>query len=330
MTNDKIMVSICCITYNQENYIKDTLDGFLMQDTNFEYEIIVHDDASTDNTAKIIEEYKKKYPNIIKTIYQTENQYSKNRKVFPIAMEKAKGKYIAICEGDDYWTDCNKLQEQVNYLEANPQCTLCFHAYTIVDKDKKELRTINNYIDNCKVSMQDMILGGGGFCATASLIFPTRLIKKLPRYYWECSVGDYPLQLYLASQGYTYYINKNMSAYRTNLETSWTGKLLNNSDKQLRTKKIVNHYNDIINMLKTFDEDNEYTYTNYINQAVLNLEVIIHLQQEEYWIFKDKKYRYYLEKFDRVTKIKCMLRAYFPKIYLSLKAIKDKRRCTNE
>ena len=101
------LVSICCITYNHAPYIRQCLDGFMMQQTNFTFEVLIHDDASTDGTADIIREYESKYPDIIKPIYQTENQYSKGVKVsatfnFP----RAKGKYIAMCEGDDYWTRC--------------------------------------------------------------------------------------------------------------------------------------------------------------------------------------------------------------------------------
>ena len=110
---DKVMVSVICNTYNHEKYIKSALDGFVMQKTNFEYEVLIHDDASTDSTADIIREYEKKYPDIIKPIYQSENQYSKK---VPISKtyqySRAKGKYIAICEGDDYWTDPFKLQKQ--------------------------------------------------------------------------------------------------------------------------------------------------------------------------------------------------------------------------
>jgi glycosyltransferase involved in cell wall biosynthesis len=117
----QLMVSICCAAYNHEEYIAAALDGFLMQKADFSYEILVHDDASTDNTAKIIKEYEQNYPDIIKPIYQTENQYSKKVKIssaynFP----RAKGKYIAWCEGDDYWTDPLKLQTQVDYMEAHP------------------------------------------------------------------------------------------------------------------------------------------------------------------------------------------------------------------
>ena len=96
------MVSISCTTYNHEDYIADALESFLMQKIKFKYEILIHDDASTDRTAEIIKDYEKKYPEIIKPIYQTYNQYSKGIKVGKFNRERAKGKYIAICEGDDF------------------------------------------------------------------------------------------------------------------------------------------------------------------------------------------------------------------------------------
>ncbi|HHX61228.1 MAG TPA: glycosyltransferase [Epulopiscium sp.] len=106
MTDKTPLVSICCLAYNHEKFIRQALDGFIMQESNFPIEVLIHDDASTDDTANIIREYEKKYPEIIKPIYQTENQYSKGVGIsvtynFP----RAKGKYIAMCEGDDYWTD---------------------------------------------------------------------------------------------------------------------------------------------------------------------------------------------------------------------------------
>lgn len=116
----KPKVSICCITYNHEKYIEDCLVGFLIQKTDFPYEILIHDDASTDRTADIIRRYEVAYPSIIKPVYQVENQYSKgNRPNQCFNFPRAKGEYIAFCEGDDYWTDPLKLQLQVEYLDAH-------------------------------------------------------------------------------------------------------------------------------------------------------------------------------------------------------------------
>ena len=127
---DKPLVSISCITYNHAPYIRQCLDGFIMQKTNFAYEILIHDDASTDSTSDIIREYENKYPDIIKPIYETENQYQKGVPIGSAVwnVPRAQGKYIALCEGDDYWTDPYKLQKQVDYMEQHPEIDLCCTA----------------------------------------------------------------------------------------------------------------------------------------------------------------------------------------------------------
>lgn len=123
--SDEIVVSIICDCYNHEKYIAQALDSFLMQDCDFKFEVLIHDDASTDNSAAIIKEYELKYPEIIKPIYQKENQYSKKVNIWKdYQFSRAKGKYIAICEGDDYWIDTLKLQKQVDFLENNPSFSL--------------------------------------------------------------------------------------------------------------------------------------------------------------------------------------------------------------
>ena len=133
MDQNEIMVSICCLVYNHEKYLRQCLDGFVKQKTNFKFEALIHDDASTDNSQNIIREYEKKYPEIIKPIYQTENQYSKRAGVtWKIQFPRAKGKYIAMCEGDDFWTDEFKLQKQFDALEQNKDCVFCSHIVRCV------------------------------------------------------------------------------------------------------------------------------------------------------------------------------------------------------
>ena len=127
MGND-VEVSVICNAFNHGRYIRDALNGFVMQKTDFKFEVLVHDDASTDNTADIIREFEEKYPDIIKPIYQTENQYSKGVDIPKTFLHPlVRGRYVALCEGDDYWTDPHKLEKQVAVLEAHPEADICAH-----------------------------------------------------------------------------------------------------------------------------------------------------------------------------------------------------------
>src|SRR5690554_88862 len=150
MEDKEPLVSICCITYNHEDFIRDAIEGFLMQKTSFPIEIIIHDDASTDNTANIIEEYANKYPDLFVTILQSENQWSKGggsiyaRFVYP----RARGKYIAICEGDDYWTDPLKLQKQVDFLNDHRDISFCSHNVNKVDQNNNTIEENNSKMTN--------------------------------------------------------------------------------------------------------------------------------------------------------------------------------------
>lgn len=132
--NSKILVAIQCLVYNHEPYLHECLDGFVMQKTNFSFVAIVHDDKSTDNSAGIIREYSEKYPNIIKPIYETKNQYSKHdgsiSRIMKNALDSTGAKYIALCEGDDYWTDPFKLQKQVDFMESHPEVGLSYTDYS--------------------------------------------------------------------------------------------------------------------------------------------------------------------------------------------------------
>ena len=156
-----LMVSIKCLAYNHGKFIRETLEGFVMQKTNFRFEAIVHDDASTDNTAEIIREYAEKYPEIIKPIYETENQYSKKDGSLQRIMDEAcNGKYIAFCEGDDYWTDPYKLQKQVDFLETHPDYVMCSHFYReYVENEKYMCTYVKPFFSENSFSLYDYIKG---------------------------------------------------------------------------------------------------------------------------------------------------------------------------
>lgn len=131
MNENKPLVSICCLTYNHEGFIRNAIEGFLSQVTSFPVEIIIHDDASTDGTTKIVLEYASRFPERILAVIQKVNQYSIGKlSLTNLINDHARGKYVALCEGDDYWTDPNKLQKQVDFLETNPDYSICVSGYT--------------------------------------------------------------------------------------------------------------------------------------------------------------------------------------------------------
>lgn len=209
-----LMVSIRCITYNHEPYIRQCLEGFIMQKTNFRFEAIVHDDASTDGTAAIIKEYAEKYPDIIKPIFETENQYSKHDgSIRRIMNEHTRGKYVAMCEGDDYWIDPLKLQKQVDYLEKNPDYGL---VYTNVDFYYQESgKFVDSYFSRKKYLIKNTFedfLVNAWFIAPCTWMFKKSIINKLPKKNFV--VGDLPLLLTISSLYKVHYINESTGVYR--------------------------------------------------------------------------------------------------------------------
>ena len=202
------MVSIRCCVYNHAPFLRQCLDGFVMQQTNFPFEAIVHDDASTDGSAEIIKEYAAKYPEIIKPILQTENQYSKKDGSIRRVMDAhTRGKYVAYCEGDDYWTDPLKLQKQVDFLEAHPECSLCCHAVKFVS-----FNGLDNPLRN-KCLSEGIYKHGDIAIATGSAVVRSHCAKSAP-VHPGLRVGDDVLWLSCATQGSFYYMNDEMGVYR--------------------------------------------------------------------------------------------------------------------
>ncbi|EOU1146131.1 glycosyltransferase [Clostridium perfringens] len=317
-----IVVSISCITYNHENYIAKAIESFLAQKTNFKFEILIHDDASTDNTQNIIRDYHKRYPEIIKPILQKENQYSRGvKRISYLYNEKrAKGKYIACCEGDDYWIDEYKLQKQVDFMEKNKECSMCFHAASIFDDKKMKVISIQRAYDkNCIAKLEDIIMEGGDFCVTYSILYPKKLTNDLPPFYMEAHVGDYPLQMILASKGFVYYMNDNMSVYRINVKNSWTSNSIFSGN--INEKFIKNNNADIC-LLNKFNEFTELKYSNIVNKKILksmfNTEVIKGNLNE----IRSQKYLSLYKNLNTNKKIKIYIRSYFPLVYEKLYKIK--------
>ncbi|NFI94752.1 glycosyltransferase [Clostridium botulinum] len=321
---NNLLVSINCITYNHEEYIEDAIKSFLMQKTNFKFEILIHDDASIDRTQDIIRKYQRRYPDIIKPIFQIENQYSKGiKRIMHIYNDKrANGKYVALCEGDDYWTDPYKLQKQVDYMESNPLCSMCFHACEIVNINKKSTgKKIKPYSQNCISSIEDNIIIGGALSPTASIIYPKKLVEDMPEFYMDAHVGDYPLQMILASKGYVYYINEIMSAYRIGDNGSWTRRMYFNENGKLNA---INNNNNNIKLLNEFNKYTKYKYSNSVGKKILIHYGNIALINGNLKKLKSKQYEDYYKDIKTKEKIKLFAKYYWPNLCEKLAKIKRK------
>ncbi len=249
--NSAPFVSIRCLVYNHALYLRQCLDGFIMQKTNFVFEVIVHDDASTDDSAAIIQEYAEKYPSIIKPIYETENQYSKHDGSLGKVLNAAicpKAKYIAMCEGDDYWTDPLKLQKQVDFLEQNPSYVFCCHRFKIWLENEKKFK--EEYADAYYHSNKNLEI-------TYSLMLKTWITQPLTtlirsKAYWEVyqelelyhHVRDIHLFYLLMKRGRGISLNDNMGVYRWHSKgiSSMVDKKLHSRDFFLIVKELIQYH----------------------------------------------------------------------------------------
>ncbi len=232
-----IMVTVEMLCYNHGPYIRKAIEGVINQKTDFRYQVIIHDDASTDNSAEIIREYQSRYPELITAILQKENQFGKKVKIHPTFIDPLiEGKYIAACECDDYWTDENKLQKQVDILEAHPEYVGCTHNCVIVDKNDTEKGYHHACYYKCRqhVYRLNQLAFGAYFPGqTAALMYRKECMtfateEQRQSYYYgmRTRTGDQRKALHLLLQGDIFYLGEVMSAHRVVADggDSWTAR----------------------------------------------------------------------------------------------------------
>ena len=227
INEESILVAIKCLVYNHEPYLRDCLGGFAMQKTNFRFVVVVHDDCSKDKSAAIIREYAEKYPDIIRPIYETENQYSKHdgslKRIMSEALEATGAKYIAICEGDDYWTDPDKLQKQVDILEADETLMACCTNCSVVDKQSKTISAVRPepvVKDNKegRYTLRDFFRDSHQY-PTLSVVYRNSHVEEVRSKHAHTTnafLGDWTLWICLLIYGDMYYLNEVTCAYRIN------------------------------------------------------------------------------------------------------------------
>lgn len=224
----KPLVSIVCLCYNHEVYIKQALDGFVMQQTNFAFEIIVHDDASTDKSVTIIKEYEARYPDLFHCIYRKENWYSRKKDILMyIFQNEVSGKYIALCEGDDYWTDPYKLQKQADFLEAHPAYVMCSHRFDQYLENEQVLEKESDASFQGVTYDLDTLIYGKKWCTQTLTSMYRRDALDLELLASYKLSQDVVMLYALLKKGKGYCMPDIMGVYRVHSGGIWSGKSLN-------------------------------------------------------------------------------------------------------
>ena len=291
----KPLVVIRCITYNQERYLRDALESFVMQKTDFPFVAVVHDDASTDNNAAIIKEFAEKYPDIIFPIYEKENQYSKMdgslREIMKAAVDATGAKYVAFCEGDDYWIDPLKLQKQVDFLEANPELSLVHTGFKTVSENNEILyeSTYENYMDFSEDGSFLFKLLFKNYILTCTILIKKEVLNS--QFFLNSPDSlDYLIFVSSAIEGKAKYIPEKTSAYRRN----GNGAILSQNP----------------HVKKAYDKIYNYTIDSYLNKKFKVKSI-----KERLKINNLIGYRFKSEKMDEIIykcKLKPVLTFYIP------------------
>jgi hypothetical protein len=309
------VVSVLVIAYNQEKYVGKTLQSILEQKTQYPFEILVHDDASTDGTRSIIEYYANLYPNLISPIFEKENQFSLGKSLLPEMLLIAKGKYVAFCEGDDYWCSNLKIQKECEALEKHVDCCACVHPIRIVSKDDKVLNKPLGYpIGDKEKKLQGnevveyVLKTRTPLMQISSLMLRRKSIElqKISHVTTVSGVGDLWWELFPATQGNYWCLSEKMSAYREFSSESWSSKGCGDVSVS------IGRISRIVQGLKLFDMYTKGKYTAQIWAAINNARMEMLLMQKSWRKKYPDEYQNFLETATRKIKIKCIISSKCP------------------
>ncbi|HVX50756.1 MAG TPA: glycosyltransferase [Chitinophagaceae bacterium] len=304
------LLSVLMITYNHEKYIAQAIEGALMQQTDFSFEIIIGEDCSKDKTLMICREYAKTFPEKIRLLENEENIGMMPN--FIKTFKECSGKYIALCEGDDYWTDPLKLQKQVSFLEANPGYTICFHRVYELINGKSVLSQLNIATEETTYTIND--LATGNFMHTPSVVFKNIMHTGFPTWFSASPVGDYPLHLLNAAKGLIRYMPKPMGIYRRHDGGIWSNiKSVQRSEKWLL-------------LLQCLLQEN---FTNEVKK-ILQQQVTKYQEKHLKALMQEDDWKVFLEKLSQYTEesmyiSRKWLLEYYPAYIESIKKSKSYR-----
>lgn len=263
------VVSVRVQTYQHVDYIEKCLEGILMQKTDFPFEILLGEDESTDGTREVCLKYAEKHPDKIRLfLHKRENNIEiggrpTGRFNMLYNQFSARGKYITICEGDDYWTDPLKLQKQVDFMEANADCSLLYHNTQTIFEDNSSagyIKEVKGVDEATKFSLTDYIKGNGLNVWTVAMMYKTSIISKIPDFLYQAPFGDLPLKLICGYHGKIGYIPETMAVYRRAVPGSW-------SENQKDVNWVLEHIHDRNYIYDMFDKFTHYKYHSMIQET---------------------------------------------------------------
>jgi glycosyltransferase involved in cell wall biosynthesis len=311
-----VLVSINCTAYNQEGYISKAIDSFLMQKTDFGYEVLIGEDCSNDSTRKIAFGYAEKYPDIVRVITYEKNLGSVKNSIRLI--EESQGKYVAICEGDDYWTDVYKLQKQVDFMIGHPECSMCYHDAEIYNVMKSRSEgTVRPYKKTCILPSGKLFFGGGHEVPTASIMFVKNYLNTIPPLMARSPVMDHPLALILSYHGKVGYIDEVMAARSLWVPDSWNTRFFSDNG----VDKKIEHIKAMISLLNEYDAYSKNKYTMQIKKRIFAGEMeIMKLQGKA--PFQDQRLLGLYRSFNTIDRFKISVSRMLPKLsekYVNIK-----------
>ncbi len=278
LTNDRLKVSVSLVTFNHEKFIAQAIESVLMQEVDFSYEIIIGEDFSSDKTRQIVIDYQKQYPDKIRLILPEENLGCYGQKIFVQTLQASLGEYIALLDGDDYWTSPYKLQQQVDYLDNHLECAICFHDVTTIFEDNAGLPRRYNDYQPSQFSQLENILKSN-FIPTCSTLYRRGLFSEFPDWYYDTVCGDWVLHVLNARHGKIGYINKSMGVYRVHQNGLFSG------------MKKIQQLKEAIKFYELLNEYLEFEYNHIIkSEQIYRYLTCLSIYQQEGTLARQKQY----------------------------------------
>ena len=261
----KHTITVIVMTYNQKDYIRESLDSILRQKINVDFNILIHDDCSSDGTSEIIDEYKKQYPDKIEVIHQKDRTYPVvgfNGMLYTYVVPKIESDYIAYCDGDDYWTDDEKIKKQYDFMVSHPEYSMCFHsAYQL--RPNNDMSSKWFIKDEGDIDMSDIISERPGVCvATSSIFLRGEVFKDFSDWRKKYPVEDVPMYITAAMQGKIHRLKDVMCVYRQFAVGSWS------AQNQGANDKMVKHLSEMKKAVLRFDEQTNEQYHDLVVKEV--------------------------------------------------------------